>query len=148
MPRPEEVLDGSAIGIQTMVHHRSGDSVGRNVAPFIYGPNFGFQELTISVSSYVGQSAEFRLVCDPKYPPDYGTARPPLRCRPPEEVTNMPGTTYDLNWAFGNWQLPPGRVKVSVRVQLGLTDKTGSDSDSENLFEAFGGIPHAHLLPS
>lgn len=64
-------------------------------------------------SFYLHRAVEYSLVCNPNYQLK-GTARPPIGIRKPIDILNGPSSTYDLNWAIGGSQIPPGRVQVVI----------------------------------
>lgn len=120
MPTPAQVLKGSAIGAQMVLHHHNGESEGEFQADFILSPGCGtIQPITIDVLSlrktFRRDWLEFSLVCDPNYRTRV-KSRPwlPIQIGLAEDVLNGPLSTYDLDWAVALSELPPNEVKMTI----------------------------------
>lgn len=97
MPPPVSVLQGSAIGVQIVVHEQRGMANAGKKGTFLFSPSCEPQSMNITMKAFKGKTAEFCLICDPDYRLQ-GSPRPPFPIIKTNKVLSSENPVpYDLN---------------------------------------------------
>lgn len=132
LPRPIDVLKGSAIGLQEISRSkgRRGIWEGSSTADVLYSidcppPLY----VDIHVPGDARRWLKFFLVCDPNWASQLDTSPPPaptatpgspmpasrqISIGSPETVLGGPASTYDLGFAIRPADIPKGNIRISL----------------------------------